>query len=325
MAENPAVEVPAIQDFVQSADNKQRTVQQTPLPKPTDLPRVPHDATPNASRQIYARLNAPTPMQEPWTYPVRASDWIPYFRSLWTSLIQVLYPNNPQPNNMIDEQEFIDVCHYLVRARCQYVARTQDPGLPMHHVLEYPDNLRIPSSFHRILMGLGTTLLVSELVFAYPVPVGARPLTVQELEQINNATPQTRAQVTAAIVNALPEHDEEYSNEIGPEVFADWDDFMVSIERKCACKVDYLALDTDGTKWYTIGVIAVARNAVATDENRVMLRSIDMIEDPMDSVMAAVVQRNFSGNLHAHEQTCLWIMPEINSVRNIRRIYNIDT
>lgn len=100
---------------------------------------------------------------------------------------------------------------------------------------------------------------------------------------------------------------------------------MDSIEKKCVSTVSYLETLTTGSKWYTIGVLSSDRDAIANQDDRIYAATYDICSDPLDTLCAIAVQRQFNGLPPGGRNFLLWSTPEVVNALQVARGYILNT
>lgn len=193
-----------------------------------------------------------------------------WFRSIRQDLIRCLYPDMWfRDIGLINEENFVLVCRYLVLARCDYVYQRFTGNL-LEDSVHFPTELRMPNSLAAAVNGIGV------------VVVQGCALTV---------TPQ-REQAIGWIPNNLP------------TLFQTFTFLVRSAEQRGFITTSYMNTEITGNPWWLIGAttagdVNVAANAI----DDVNLRSQIFDATPKDYALAGIIQRGFDGILNGLENS----------------------
>lgn len=290
MADIPAVEIPATLDMIEEADKKSKT-REAPQSKEPPRPRrlQTQEVIPVSSSH---RLNTMAPMLAPVRMPIVTANMIPYIRSVYTSIVSVLYTDNYIAPPCMPMDEFEDVVLFIIRSRIQYVLRKRRIAFVYRQLNPYQVDVKLPASLCCVIQSIGIIQMLDNTYTIVPDFVGARPFNVAEREEIRAAAALgDEDEVTERLLRAIPNHAEETSNDIGLDDLETFRIFIDNAELKGAIRTNYLTFDINGTHWYILPTLSSQGEATDGNENTVEVQSPTLEATTQDKLIAAFVQR----------------------------------
>lgn len=284
-------------DLIEEADAKSKTrmrTDKTPRDKPktSDLIRhTQHDVSSSLSIPSRILLNTTAPAAPNLLYNIGVIAMAPYLNGLYLDLINLLAPGTLDLPRLCSQDNFVLVSQHIIKARCQFICRSFNLDCRINVDIDSPAGMRVPSSFARLVQGLGKVSLLNGAVTAYPVALIHRALTADECERF----PVLTTKPALEFVAELAHHDEEDVNVIPADTMRSYIRFIDNIARKNVSLVKSITDDINGTPWYTIGVMDPANGAPADAVMRAYTVSMDKEPPLLDTGMALVVQRGYNG------------------------------
>lgn len=283
-------------DLVEPADAKSKAVEprKRPFPPP-DRPvrhHEPRDSILNAI--ISARTLGMAPISRRQDFIITYNYLNDYFNQLYEDLIDLIFPTLPAPPNIIPVDDFVAVCKWLVCMRVQYVQRRNYNVLPRYRTIDYRPTFLVPTPLARVLRGLGSCMKMLGAVECAPNVGQARAYTAEEIRTLNADPAAPEALRLIAAIHADPD---EVIKVVDEAVILSFTRFVALMHRRGTNYVDSMGDDPNTDHpWYVHGVL---RNNVDVANNvaTVTIVTFDTNIQPEEALIAAVVQRQFNGQL----------------------------
>lgn len=299
MSEQPIIpEQPSenLRDLVEPADAKTKVVETRKRPFPTPAPPLHREEHRDSifSTFLAARTLGMNPIARRQDFLINYGHLEHYFTQLYVDLLDLIFPTQPAPPNIITEQQFVDTCKWLVCMRIQYVQRRKYNIVPRYATVEYRPTFLVPTPLARVLRGLGSVMKMNGAVECAPSVGQARSYTAEEIRTMELDPLRADA---LALRNVVLQDPDELVKRIEDEVVASFTRFVSLMHRRGTSYVECLGDDPNAVcPWYLHGVL---RNNVdpATGQTTVVVVSFDTLATPEDLLVAAIIQRQFNGQL----------------------------
>lgn len=251
--------------FTYIASPQRNLIQPIPI---INSPKLRSEMSVSVDRFINVNRCGPTPLL-PTTYLiVNTAHFEPFFIALRQAILFALTPGVADaPENYINEVDFVRVCRYIVKSRCDYVFGIRS-GEHREGMISILEETLIPKALADITNGIGVVMIQDGAYTVCPEP-------------------EAEAAVEA----------ERIVNLVDNRMLATFEILVSQAEKRGVIRTDKVGHEIAGTCWWTLGVITL-NNAVA-DGNVQSVRvtsTFTEVED-IDVVQAAVVQRNYLGLL----------------------------
>lgn len=288
--EGPAAKRAKTSDLTQPADKKSRTV----VPSEPDS-RSHGPPSSGIITLITNRFSSPFPCASTAYVPVLTANFTGYFKSLWTSLVEVIYPDqNYVTAHVISEDNFVKVCRYLTKARVDQVYSSASGRRPTSRV-PIPRDFPVPKSLADIINGIGVVTILSGSFAVIPEP---------------EAPP---ADPTAAV-----------STFGAFNILSSFSTLVKAANARGFINVGTISSVTEGTAWWLL----TARNPdnpanIANEIDSAVVYGIFKEWTPADGVFAAIVQSHFDGSIN-EIKVLQWAFDTVRGISGLRREFNIS-
>lgn len=309
-----------LRDLVEPADAKSKATQprKRPFPAATAPPKRETYKDNIFQHFIAARTLGFTPTARRQDFLITYASLEDYFEQLHVDLIDLIFPTQPVPPNIITQDLFVRVCKWLVCMRIQYVQRRNYNIIPRYTKVEYRPTFLVPTPLARVLKGLGSCSKMHGAIECAPSIGQARAFTPEELRQIE-LDPQSHESV--ALRAAIIGDPDEAVKAVTADEIMQFTRFVALMHRRGTSFVESLGDDAESRcPWYLHGVL---RNNidVANNVSAVTVVTFDTTPSPEEVLIAAIVQRRFNGAI-ANGPGIVMETDPITNVLGLRTTFN---
>jgi len=242
----------------------------------------------------YALPTPTTPVQH---IPINLVSFVPFFVALYEFMLSQLYPDHTVPiNNIIPVADFIVVCQYALTARLHHVHSSFTASRPTDRV-SLVKSFKLPAALAAVINSIGAVVIQAGAVVC--IPFAPTPTSA----------------------------DRYITRRATPAVIYRFNTFVTSCHAKGVLRTSPLSYATEGTTWwllrvspshnprlYASEVTPVPEDARAADldidyqqfgrplnaldfDDVIYVRASFSEFTPADSLLAALVQHRFHGNI----------------------------
>jgi len=229
---------------------------------------------------------------------VLSNDMAPYFATLYYSLLGIRFPSGApiQQLNVITEAQFILVCRYFVKARCDAVfgkvsGRRTQTRIPVASVFQ------LPKALADIINGIGTIIVNDGGLNVCPQP-----------EADNDPDPQQR-------LSALVNHN----------ILTAFENLVLACRNIGGIHVSTVSQADEGTAWWLLSARQTTNHTVVCNglQDNVTVLGVFKEWTPSDAAICAIVQRQNDG-LFGGIDEMFWTTDPARSIGATRRAFNIQ-
>jgi len=239
---------------------------------------------------------SPLPYHQLIYIQVDSADMAPYFRTLFNSLVTVLYPDfeaDQQPT-VITEDDFVTVCRALVKSRCDYVYM-ETSGIRPQNQIPLTTTSSVPRALAIIVNGIGTLTINKG-----GLPVCPRPEDVQA-----NAAQNLDVLAT-------------------PAMYQSFANLVNSCTTRGFINSSFLSNETTGNAWWLLTARQIDNPTVVANgvQSTATAQGVFREWTPLDAVLCTLVQRQNDG-IFGGLNEIFWTSDPVLNVDASRQSFNI--
>jgi hypothetical protein len=240
----------------------------------------------------------PAPMHDDVYIIVDSANYTGYFTSLYETVIRLVYPDfDPAAAvGVITEDNFIRVCRYLMKARCDHVFGKVSGRRPPRRI-PIPSEMLVPNALAQVINGIGVVVVDSG---AYPV--------IPQPEAINavDANQNLDVVVTHAILRQFV-------------------NLVTAASNRGLIRTGTVSTITQGTAYWILTARDTANPDVVApqDANHCTIYSVVKDWTPADAMLAAICLNQYPGQF-ASMTEMKWTCEPFRAIGGIRASFNAD-
>jgi hypothetical protein len=249
----------------QSMDHGIVNVPTPPPPKQVIVPDHSRNApvTFGILTHLSRTLEGPSPVHDDVYVVVNSANFVGYFESLYETIIHLIYPDfDPAAAvGVISEENFVLVCRYLMKARCDHVYGRVTGRRPPRRI-PVPSDMAVPAALALVINGIGSVVVDSG---AYPV--------IPQPEAIN-------AQDANANLDVLITHN----------ILGAFTNFVKAASNRGLINAGFLSTVTEGTPYWLLSARDSTNAAIVAGQNANHCRVYAVFKEwtPSDAMLASI-------------------------------------
>lgn len=239
------------------------------------------------------RFSSPFPIALTAYITVDTENMVPYFKSMWDSLIEAIYPDqNYVSANFISADNFALVYRYLTKARVDHVyASASGCRTPTHIPMYY----KIPKSLADLINGIGVVT----------IQAGAFTVIPQPEKEAEDATKHVISSVSHDTLSSFA--------------------FLVEAAYiRGFIRTSLISSVPEGTAWWLLTARSEGDpTTIAENADSSMVFGSFKEWTPADGILCAIVQNKFDGAIN-NVNGLLWGFDTVRGISGLRRSFNLD-
>lgn len=234
----------------------------------------------------------PTPVRNTLYMVLDSETLAPYFASIRTSLLNVVYNGDVEPDNTITEAQWITVCRWLTKARCDTIY-SKLAGERRAGRISLPTEFTVPKALSDIINGIGVISVAQSAIIVCPEP---EPQPQEQGQQLNIICNMNMRNAFTHLVHLA--------------------------EKRGFINTGRISMAAEGTAWWMIAPYDSVGQVAGQNTDVVRVYSFFPEFTPADVMLAAIVRRGYNG-LTQHDVALNWASDAIRGCNSLRDEFNL--